>query len=425
VVQVLSRPSATAGAGAGSSAGPGAGAGTEVAAAHSSRWLERRLTLIWGLLFFNGMTWLAARTLVPIPQALGQLLTMGALVVALILALLLNPKLVVRPQFILVLYSALACVALAATVKNGAGFGPMARSIRLFVFVGVLWLLTPWWGRRDMLLARCHLRVMIVVLGTVVLGLIVAPGTALGSYGRLTGVLWPIWATSVAHYAAVGVGIAGVLWMSGNMPRRAALWLSGVGLAIMALSKTRIAVLSLGGGMAFAACSLFFARRRVRRLTTVVLVVGPVLLVALSPLLITWYSRGQSASDLSSLNGRKRVWDLLLAAPRSEFVRWFGHGLSDKGFNGLPIDSTWLAAYQDTGLIGVTLVGLALVFLLLRSSFNGPTAARALAVFLLVYAAIDSYTEVGLADASPYLLDLMACASLLATSPFAARGHPD
>lgn len=389
----------------------------------SDRWLERRVTLIWGLLFLNGMAWLNVRTPIPIPQRWGQTLTMGSLAVALLLALMLNPRLVIRPQVVLVLFTLLASVALMATVKGATGWGQPLRSARLFAFLAVLWLLTPLWGRRDMLLARCHLRVLVAVLGTVVLGAAFAPSYAFGTYGRLTGVVWPIWATAVAHYAAVALGIYAVLWMSGVIGRRPALPMVTAGVVMVVLSKTRIAAVALTGGLTCAALSLFLARRRVRRLTTAALVLAPVLLVALSPFIVSWFSRGQSAAELSGLTGRRRVWDMLLAAPRSEFQRWFGFGLSDKGFNGLAIDSTWLAAYQDTGLIGAGLVAAVLVFLLVRAGFAKATPARALAIFLLVYCAIDSYTEVGLADASGYLLDLMACGSLLA-APSRARAGP-
>jgi hypothetical protein len=47
-------------------------------------------------------------------------------------------------------------------------------------FVAALWLLTPWWGRRDLLLVRCHLA-LAVVLGSVLLGVLIAPTKAIGT----------------------------------------------------------------------------------------------------------------------------------------------------------------------------------------------------------------------------------------------------
>ena len=64
--------------------------------------------------------------------------------------------------------------------------GTMFRTFRLAEFVAALWLLTPWWGRRDMLLFRCHLYWLSWAVGSVFLGLLVAPGHAFSYDGRLT-----------------------------------------------------------------------------------------------------------------------------------------------------------------------------------------------------------------------------------------------
>ena len=89
-------------------------------------------------------------------------------------------------------------------------------------FVAALWLLTPWWGRRDLLLVRCYLVALWVALGSVLLGLFVSPHQARVG-GRLTGAVWPIPATQVAHYAAVAVGLVVVLWFCGHMRGRTTL----------------------------------------------------------------------------------------------------------------------------------------------------------------------------------------------------------
>ena len=63
----------------------------------------------------------------------------------------------------------------------------MYRTFRLAEFVAALWLLTPWWGRRDMLLLRYQLRCLYVALGSVLLGLLIAPGHALALTAGSTG----------------------------------------------------------------------------------------------------------------------------------------------------------------------------------------------------------------------------------------------
>ncbi|MGQ4443470.1 O-antigen ligase domain-containing protein, partial [Streptomyces violaceoruber] len=123
--------------------------------------------------------------------------------------------------------------------------------------------------------------------------------------------------------------------------------------------------------------------------------------------------------NFSNLTGRAKVWDALLAAPRTVGEKVFGIGLGDKSFDGLPIDNSWLAVYHEQGLIGIALVATVFVVLGGVALLRPPSPARACAIFLISYCALASYTEAGLGDASPYLLHLAVAASLLA-SPAAA-----
>ena len=372
--------------------------------------LRRRIGLIWGLLLANVMPWISP-SLLPVPQPVTQLLLAGALALALLLALELNRRLLFRPNVFLSLITLLAAMSVMTSIRGEAGTGAIIRSLRLCLFVAVLWLLTPWWGRRDLLFVRCHLRALLVVLATVLLGVLIAPSAAFG--GRLSGILWPIPPPQVAEYAAVVAGMSAVLWMSGSLVRHQALVFSVGGLAIVLLSHTRTAVLGLIAGVVCAASTLILSRQRVRRAFAVGLVVLPMAVVVLAPAVLTWFSRGQDSQQIASLTGRKTVWESVVNAPRSEFEQWFGAGLSDKSFNGLPIDSTWLAVYHDQGLVGDALVAATLLFLLVAPVFRPSAHGRAIVTFLAVYCVFASYTEVGFGDASPYLLHLVVAASLL------------
>ncbi len=95
---------------------------------------------------------------------------------------------------------------------------------------------------------------------------------------------------------------------------------------------------------------------------------------------------------------------------------FFGFGLSNKSFNGLPIDSNWLASYYDQGLFGVTVCATILIFLLVLAYFQPRGVQRALALFLITYCLLASFTEVGFTDVSPYLLEVTLAASLLVPS---------
>ena len=99
--------------------------------------------------------------------------------------------------------------------------------------------------------------------------------------------------------------------------------------------------------------------------------------------------------------------------PRDLFQMIFGYGLSNEGSNGLPIDGAWFAAYYDLGLLGVAIVAAYLLFVLVNGFFQVSSTRRALALFLVSYLMITSYTETGLSDPSMYLFELALAASLL------------
>ena len=99
----------------------------------------------------------------------------------------------------------------------------------------------------------------------------------------------------------------------------------------------------------------------------------------------------------------------------------FGFGLSNSSFNGLPIDSNWLSSYQEQGLIGVAICAMMLLFLLVTAYFQPRGVQRALALFLITYCVVASFTEDGFTDVTPYLLELTLAASLLVPSAVGRR----
>lgn len=375
---------------------------------------RRRIAVIWGLLFYNVMSYADQEMIFHIPSVVGKLLTQGSLFLALLLAFTVNPKLVIRPNIFLTLVTILAAESLMMSIRDQVSIvGTDYRAVRLIVFVSVLWLLTPWWGRKDMMLLRCQMRALSIVLGSVFLGLLIAPGKALSFGGRLEGIIWPIPPTQVAHYAAVTAGMACVLWFAGLLRRSYALVIFVGAVGILVLTHTRTALIALLAGILVAGLSLFTGRQRVRKVFGTVLIVLLLTGVVLLPALTHWFGRGQSAQEFSQLTGRTVVWQELVSAPRAVDNILFGSGLSNNSFAGLPIDDSWLSVYQDQGIVGDILIGLMLLTLLLIAATRPRGPARAVALFLLVYCLIASFTETGLGSASTYLLDLTIAASLL------------
>jgi hypothetical protein len=377
----------------------------------AERRTRRTIFVTYGLLFFNSMTFYPQMSVLHFPSIVGKGLQQGALPLALLLAVSLNRRAIVRPNVFLCLVSLLV-LGTFITSLDPQHLSTVFRSFRLAGFVVALWLLTPWWGRRDLLLVRCHLAALSAMVGSVVLGLMVAPHRARVE-GRLVGAIWPAQATQVAHYAAVLIGMVVVLWFCGYLRGRTTALTAVAAMVVLVLTHTRTALFALIAGILVAGMSLIVAKARVRKLFATAGAVTAVVVLTLSTVITTWLERGQSAQGLENLTGRTKVWGPLLAAPRDKFQEIFGFGLSNVSFDGLPIDSNWLASYDEQGLFGVVLCAMILLFLLVTAYFQPRGVQRALALFLVAYCLVASFTEVGFTDVSPYLLDLTVAASLL------------
>jgi O-antigen ligase len=188
---------------------------------------------------------------------------------------------------------------------------------------------------------------------------------------------------------------------------------------MLILTHTRTALIGMMAGILVAGLSLFIAEARVRKVFATAGVLLSVAAVTLSSVLTTWLSRGENSQQLTSLTGRTPVWQAVLNAPRNWFGVLFGSGLSNNSFGGLAIDSNWLAAYSDQGVIGVGIVATMVLFVFVAAYFQPPGVRRALPLFLLTYCLVASFTETGLSQPSSYMLELTLAASLLV--PYAAN----
>ncbi|MET8685010.1 O-antigen ligase domain-containing protein [Streptomyces sp. NPDC004732] len=406
--------------------GPG---GTDTASAQPSREVRpagtpKAVGISWALLGLNTLGSAGAKTIVTLPRSLIQMVTMGALVAAFALALALNLRLRIRPSAFVFLLTLLLIPSVIASANLEVGYGALFRCARLALFVGTLWLLSRWWDG-SMTFVRYHIRMYFVALGTVAVGLAVSPGTAMPEYygGRLVGALWPLTPPQIGQYAAVIIGLTVLLVIGRRTTGGSAALVILPSLFLLALTHTRTATVGMLIGLTLAIGSLVLTSAAARRFFVWTVVFATVAGVVFYSALQSWFLRGQSQESFSNLTGRAKVWDALLAAPRTGGEKWFGVGLSDKSFGGLPIDNSWLAVYQEQGLIGVTLVAAIILVLGGVALLRPPSLARACAIFLISYCAISSYTEAGLGDASPYLLHLALAAALL-TAPATATPAP-
>ena len=381
------------------------------AAATKERSILRRVKAAYGLLFFNTLTYTPGGV-INLPSKIGKVLPNGALPLAILLALSVNPKIKLRPNVFLCLVALLVADAI-LTATQQSHLGTYYRTFRFLEVLAGLWLLTPWWGRSDMMLCRWHLRLLYICLISVAVGVLVSPGKAFAFDGRLGGDIWPMGPTQIAQYAAVAAGLTVLLWLGHCLSRRAALVGVALSIVILLLTHTRTALVGLAAGILVAGMSIFAVNTRVRKLFAWGALIAATAVVTAGGFITTWLARGETAQGLTSLTGRTNFWALVLNEPRNLFQEIFGFGITNASINGLPIDSNWLSSYQQEGIFGVCVCALIIIFLLVAAFFQAPGLRRALILFLVTYCLLASFTEDAFEAPSTYLLHLVIAASLL------------
>lgn len=381
---------------------------------HPERRTERLVQTVWLMLVLNTWAWAKYPSPLQVPQRIWQVLTLGALFAAVGLAIVANPSLRLRPTTFLMLYTVLLVVTAIPVLRMTTPLGSYFRTFRYVLFIATLWLLSPFYGRRDLLMLKVHYRAIQVACASIVFGALAFPGAARGNdEGRLQGVFPVLPPPQVGAFAVLGVSLSILCFLTGKLSRRRLTLHVFIALAMVALSHTRTPVLGMAVGGGMAVVGLVSVSGRARRLLSRIVLFLPMLVVAIIVLIPIWFTRGQDSEQITQLTGRTKVWSALIDDPRPTIEVWLGQGLGDKSFLGLPIDSAWFAMYSEQGLIGVGLGAAIMVALIATSIVRPPGLARSAAIFLIGYCMIAFVTEVGLGDASPYILHLTVAASLL------------
>jgi hypothetical protein len=214
-----------------------------------------------------------------------------------------------------------------------------------------------------------------------------------------------------------------VLWFGGRISGKVALPIAIAGVILIVLSHTRTALVALLAGLIVADLSLIVRKARARKFFAATAIIVSIGTMTAAGLVSNWLARGQNAAELASLTGRTDFWHLVLQMPRTRFQEIFGFGLSNGSVDGLPIDSNWLVAYLEQGLFAVIICALMWLFLLVTAFFRPAGPRRAIALFLITYNLVASFTQVSFAQPTTYLLELTLAASLLVPSMSASRAE--
>ncbi|HWC66450.1 MAG TPA: hypothetical protein VG478_00150 [Acidimicrobiales bacterium] len=384
---------------------------------------RRRVTAVWILLFCSSLSWSIDQPayVVPIPTRAEQVGTGLALLAAGYLAYRSNPRLRLQGAWPAVIYAVVPVVALCAPLAGVAGLGSMFRAGRFLAALGVLALLAPTWRRDAWVLANAHARVLRLMIGIALAWFVVGKGVNLE--GRLIAQVPALYAPQVGQFAAVLIGVTILQALSGA-PRlpRGGLWIA-LGIIALLLSKTRTPLVAGAVALGLAALSLCLTHARARRVLAGLLIAGPLLYVALAPFVRSFLRRDQTEDVLSTLTGRTTAWAKVHAFPRTGFQELFGVGYADKSIDGVPIDNGYIATYHEIGKIGLLAVIVVLGVLAVRAFVHTASARRAVAVFLVIFVAIASYTETGIGDMSAYVMHLVLAGAMVTS--VADRHPPD
>lgn len=164
-------------------------------------------------------------------------------------------------------------------------------------------------------------------------------------------------------------------------------------------------------GLAAVAVGALVLMIRVRRIPPGLFVAGvgviaTVLIVLISTdVLAAYFGRG-GLHNLQTLNSRTIAWRAAFSLPKDGWRTWFGAGPSVKQvpvlgqyWNAQVLDSSWVSAYVQAGILGMAVLGLWAVSVLSATfRYRGPE--NPLWIALAVYALITSVVENGLLDSA-------------------------
>lgn len=378
---------------------------------------QRWLAVIVGLLIASTVTWRQGTYysggLDPVVAAKAALNVLG-----LVLAVMVARRAQVRyrvssvPLWLLVL--SLAVSLLGAAYTQTTLFSSLVLMVRLLVVAATLYELTRAFPTAQ-------------ILRTLALGMgafaVLAAVTGAGSLasGRLSGGIPPLSPNEMTGLC--GVAVIGLVWR--NIERVGRRWdlVAILGLvAIIWLTGSRTGLVALVVALVVL---LLQARRLQVGVVLAVLGLVPVLyyVVAGTSLVSHYLNRG-GTQNVTSLNQRTVAWSAALHLHNGFWETWFGNGLSmvqipvTAQFRSEQIlDSSWLSALVQSGILGVALLGLWLL-VSVSTALRSPRHDRILALALLSFVVFRSVLESGLMAATPiFLIFFLVSARQVGISP--------
>ena len=180
--------------------------------------------------------------------------------------------------------------------------------------------------------------------------------------------IWPIPATQGAHYAAVVLGMAVILWFCGYMRGRPTLLMALVSLVVLLLAEARTALLAAVMGLFVAGLSLVPTSPRVRRTFAIVAVVGVLATFGRASVITHYLARGQSSQQLTGSPGGQASGGRCLPIRRDRFQISSGSACRTARFGGCRSTATGLTRIRTRACSAIQFAALIIVLLIVAPS---------------------------------------------------------
>ncbi|WP_394249942.1 O-antigen ligase family protein [Arthrobacter pityocampae] len=301
---------------------------------------------------------------------------------------------------------AVLAISLVGAIHSGTFAASAVLAVRIVLLVVTVVLLVSVFRREAVLL-------QLTIAAGIVGGVLVMSGlgTVAGG-GRLEGTIIPVSPNGLVVLCALPALAAIHRVVSRRATPGAVVAALFYTLACVA-TQSRTALL----GLAVAIVILVLGASTIQRWVAFVMIVSvpAIFVVAVRTAFFeSLLNREGSPSDLT-LNSRTIAWEVVLQTPVESLQKWVGAGLSVKTvrvqgqyWNEQVLDSSWVSALAQTGLIGTAVLAVVVTTVLVVNLRGG--RRNALPVAVLVFLLIRTFLETGLLDASVTFLVFMALA---------------
>ena len=334
-------------------------------------------------------------------------------VAALVFAFLFHRSRTVRgelgPRTIVLLVGIVLVSVLGALAAGGAG-PDIVLAVRLLITAATIVLTVRSAPGVDVIAT------ILAGMGAIAIVAGVTGGVHLAAGERLSGGIPQMQANVLAGLAAgPAIALGSLIFARGIRLWSLVMFFVFVALIFATGSRTALAVVLVGVVVAFLSAGRL-------PISTVVATIAvfpfAYAVVAFTNTVANLFSRGESISQIATLNSRTVAWEAVLATPFDSWAKWIGVGLAaqtvavqQKWRDIQVLDSSWVSVIAQAGIIGTLLLIIWMVATGMESLRNTQLTALTTPLFVMLF--VRSFTENGLIESSPTFVLFFAVSMIL------------